>query len=100
MSSPPTTPDLYHGQSEESESSPTTPKSGRSPTPVSAQPLSPEQDPRPKAPRWTEDPEIVKEREQFEAHQDIIYHHKFSDEEVPYMQSYSDVSLAKCVAPY
>lgn len=85
------TPDLYDGQSEESESLPPTPLPCRSPTPGLG--LNSYEGPgRKSTDSYQEDPEVTREREQFTYQREIIYHHR---EDVPYMQSYSDMSLYK-----
>lgn len=92
------TPDLYDGQSEASESLPATPLTpSRSPTPgPSSYATSPFEESKQKATEDPqEDPEIAQERDQFVYERNIIYHHRFPREDVPYMQSYSDVSLWK-----
>ncbi|KIP11778.1 hypothetical protein PHLGIDRAFT_124666 [Phlebiopsis gigantea 11061_1 CR5-6] len=108
------TPELYHGESEESESWPGTPRTCLSPThglpavsttpsppPVSASTACEE----PGRKSWEshisrEDAEARAEREQFAYQRGHIYHHRFPREEVPYMQSYSDMSLQNDISTH
>lgn len=90
-------PELSCGESSQSEeSTPSTPQTALSNAPCARLGFDPEEERTEKERQnFFERAEAFRDRSQFEFRRQFIPHHRFSKEEVPYMQSYSHVALHK-----